>query len=161
MLYEIIMPDLGQTTSEARILKWLKRPGEPVARGTPLLEIQTDKVTMEVESHAAGYLREILVSEDQVVPAASLIALVTDTPGESYSPTRGSAGTEPVRTQAAGAAPAAPPPSDDRAVPAARLLAREWNIDLQAIRGSGPEGVITRRDVELYAARRRKAENGP
>jgi len=65
-MHEIILPDLGQTTSEGKVLKWRKQLGDYVSRGKPLLEIETDKVTMDVEAYAAGYLREILGKESQM-----------------------------------------------------------------------------------------------
>ena len=60
MIHTIVMPDLGQTTAEGKILRWLKHPGEKVSKGDHLLEVETDKVTMEVESYRNGYLRQVL-----------------------------------------------------------------------------------------------------
>src|SRR3990170_2979229 len=78
MTHTIIMPDLGQTTSEGKILKWLKKPGDKVSRGEFLLEVETDKVTMAVEAYVSGYLRAILVEEGQMASAMSPIAIVTE-----------------------------------------------------------------------------------
>ena len=79
MIHTIVMPDLGQTTAEGKILRWLKSPGEKVSKGDHLLEVETDKVTMEVESYLSGYLRQVLAAEGQMVSAMAPIALVTDT----------------------------------------------------------------------------------
>lgn len=182
MTHKIIMPDLGQTTGEGKILKWLKRPGERVSRGDFLLEVETDKVTLEVESYASGYVRELLVKEGEKVCAAIPIAIITDEPDEPYGwpgETWSSSATVPAVTAAAGAAPEAqceqadkdsapysPTPAAStsfpdtaseqpiRAAPAARTLARERGIDLGLVAGTGAEGLITRRDVERYANRR-------
>src|SRR5215831_7234812 len=78
MVHNIIMPDLGQTVAEGKILHWLKRPGDAVTRGEALLEVETDKVTMEVESYRSGYLRAILVGEGEMASAMSPIAVLTD-----------------------------------------------------------------------------------
>ena len=59
------MPDLGQTVAEGKIVRWLKQPGDRVEKGEPLFEVETDKVTMEVEAYKAGYLRELLVAEGE------------------------------------------------------------------------------------------------
>src|SRR5580700_11105904 len=84
MTHNIIMPDLGQTVAEGKILRWLKKPGEPVARGEALLEVETDKVTMEVESYRSGYLRAILVGEGEMASAMSPVAVLTDRADEVF-----------------------------------------------------------------------------
>ncbi|HZT32293.1 MAG TPA: thiamine pyrophosphate-dependent enzyme [Bryobacteraceae bacterium] len=86
MQHLIILPDLGQTTSEAKVLKWLKQPGDPIRRGEPLLTVETDKVDMDVESFADGFLRGILVPEGSVVAALAPLAVVTATLQESWMP---------------------------------------------------------------------------
>ena len=83
MIHNVIMPDLGQTAAEGKIVRWLKKPGDSVSMGEPLLEVETDKVTMEVESYKGGYLRAILVAEGEVATALSLIAILTDRPDEA------------------------------------------------------------------------------
>lgn len=158
MTHTILMPDLGQTTAEGKILRWLKNPGEKVSKGDHLLEVETDKVTMEVESYASGYLRQALASEGQMVSAMAPIALVTDTLEESVTRS------EPMpATKASGAAAdrassraqlSAPPGL--AVVPGAKMLAKELGIDLASVRGTGPGGLITRKDIER-ASRDRSA----
>lgn len=80
----IILPDLGQTTSEARVVAWLKQPGEYVNRGEPLVTVETDKVNMDVEAFDSGYLRECVVPAGFMATALAAIAVLTDTPGEPY-----------------------------------------------------------------------------
>ena len=171
MKHVIILPDLGQTTSEARIVSWLKNSGDKVAMGEPLLEVETDKATMYLEAYVGGYLRKKLASEGEIVTATNPVAIVTDTPDESFE--------EEAEARPASAVPAAKPLSVTgtatvvsepvAAVPAARALARQLGIDLQRISGSGPGRLITSADVERFASRRESPavavstgqENGP
>jgi pyruvate dehydrogenase E2 component (dihydrolipoamide acetyltransferase) len=156
MMHEIILPDLGQTTSEGKVLKWRKQLGDCVSRGEPLLEIETDKVTMDVEAYAPGYLREILVTEGQMATALEPIAILTDDPVEPYERKAQEAR---ALAFAAGSAPptlhAETPPArkGTSAAPAARALAKELGVDVALVTGTGPGGLITRKDVERHAAR--------
>src|SRR4249920_1820292 len=84
MKHTIILPDLGQTTSEAKILKWHKKPGDLVSAGEPLVEVETDKATMDVEAYVGGYLRATLVEEGQMATAKDPIAVLTDTVSEAF-----------------------------------------------------------------------------
>ena len=157
MTHRVIMPDLGQTTAEGRIVRWLKKPGDKVAKGEPLLEVETDKVTMEVEAYKAGYLRVVLVEEGQMAGAMLPIALFTDDPEEAYEGVL--AETEPsdesVKSETTNSPPMAAfsltqeEVSGSLAVtPAAKARARVMKVDLRAIDGTGPDGLITIRDVE-------------
>ena len=84
MRHLILLPDLGQTTSEATVLQWLKQIGQKVSRGEPLLVVQTDKVDMDVESFVDGYLREVLVAEGTIATALKPVAILTDAAEEDY-----------------------------------------------------------------------------
>ena len=84
MRHVIIMPDLGQTTSEAKIVSWLKKPGEKLAMGEPLLEVETDKATMDVEAYVGGFLRKKLANEGDMVAASNPVAILTDTLDEEF-----------------------------------------------------------------------------
>lgn len=139
----VTLPDLGQTTNEAKVLSWRKRPGEKVTRGEPLLVVETDKVDMDVESFADGYLREVLAHAGSVVAARHPIAILTDTPEEDYD----------------AAAPPALTGTRIAAAPAAKSLARELGVDLSTIAGSGPDGLIVRKDVERSTGSARGAES--
>jgi pyruvate dehydrogenase E2 component (dihydrolipoamide acetyltransferase) len=156
MRHVIILPDLGQTTNEATIRQFLKQPGEAVRRGEPILAVSTDKVEMEVESFANGYLREWLTEEGSLASAMSAVAIVTDGVDEPYV----LPGANGDSAAAAVVPKAAAKPSPEKAVsgrisaaPAARALAKERNIDLSQISGTGPDGLITKADV-LSAAER-------
>ncbi|MDR7404339.1 MAG: biotin/lipoyl-containing protein, partial [Armatimonadota bacterium] len=73
---EVIMPKMGDAMTEGRIVRWKKRPGEPVARGDPLAEIETDKVNVDIEAEEAGVLLQILVEEGQSAPVGAPIAII-------------------------------------------------------------------------------------
>jgi len=150
MIHTIVMPDLGQTTAEGEILRWLKSPGEKISKGDHLLEVETDKVTMEVESYLSGYLRQMLAAEGQMVSALTPIAVVTDTLDEPLEPLKvetpaAMPTAEPAAVASRATAPSLPGLS---VAPAAKALAKELGIDLASVSGTGPGGLITRKDVE-------------
>lgn len=78
---EIIMPDLGTNTNEVTVSKWLKKPGDTVAKHEPLLEVETDKATLEVESYVEGTLAEVLAAPGDEVPVGETIAHVDENDG--------------------------------------------------------------------------------
>ena len=144
MVHTITMPDLGQTVSEGKILKWLKKPGDKVPRGEFLLEVETDKVTMEVESYVTGYLRAILIEPGQMGSASSPIAIVTDGPDEPFERPLASAGSRDSSAEAADSTPSRASSISQKvlAVPAAISAARESAVDLAA--GPGTHLQLTR-----------------
>jgi pyruvate dehydrogenase E2 component (dihydrolipoamide acetyltransferase) len=157
---EILMPRLSDTMEEGVVSSWHKKPGDKVSVGDSLVDIETDKALMEYEAYEDGVLGEILVPEGATAPIGTPIAvLVTD--GAAPAPAS-SAPAEaarvpvtagaPARTEPAPSAPAtrngrSRPPSS----PLARRIARENDIDLSALTGSGPGGRIVRADVEAAA----------
>ncbi len=153
MQHNIILPDLGQTTSEAKIVQWLKKPGDFIKRGEPIVAVETDKVDMEVEAFASGYLRKLLVDEGTMASALAPVAILTDTIEEAYVQA-GDEKTGPAMEErsAASATQAAKAPRGSNAVPAARARAKELGIDLANVEGTGANGLITRADVERTAA---------
>jgi pyruvate/2-oxoglutarate dehydrogenase complex dihydrolipoamide acyltransferase (E2) component len=163
MKHTIILPDLGQTTSEAKVVRWLKKPGDKLSNGESLLEVETDKATMEVEAYVGGYLRETLVEEGEVVSAMAPIAILTDRLDESYpealsSPSAQPATPPPRRPEPT---PAKTSPAPVAAVPAARSLAKEVGIELSSVVGTGPGGLITKNDVERIVAERPTSKLAP
>lgn len=168
MTHHVIMPDLGQTVAEGKIVRWLKKPGDKVARGEALLEVETDKVTMEVESYQAGYLRAVLVEEGQMAGAMSPIAILTDEPDEACDDpgarkNRMPAGRESREGGPAGASRSevssstvgavshalqAEPCGRPAATPAAKARAQELGVNLWQLTGTGPDGLITQGDVK-------------
>ena len=125
MAYEFRMPDLGEGVAEGEIVRWLVAVGEEVAEDDLLVEIQTDKATVEVPSPAAGVVSRILAEEGDVVPVGELLVVI----GSEGATT----GSDPV--VASGVAAAAP---RVQATPAVRRLAAELGVDLAALAGSGP-----------------------
>ncbi len=142
MAVEVIMPKLGWTMTEGTIVRWLKAEGEEVGEGEPLLEVQTDKVTMEVEAPATGILGKILVPEGETVPVVQVIGYIL-APGEEPREEW------PVPTLVREAVTAEPPARTKaiRATPAAKRMARDKGIDLAKVSGSGEGGLITKEDL--------------
>jgi pyruvate dehydrogenase E2 component (dihydrolipoamide acetyltransferase) len=136
---EILMPRLSDSMEEGTILAWLVSPGEEVALGQEIAEIETDKANMAYESDLAGTLTEILVAEGQSAPIGSPIAVI-GAPGEAVA----------SPAPAVPATPATAPGAGGRvkASPLARRLAEERGVELASIAGSGPAGRIVKADVE-------------
>ena len=148
------MPDLGQTVAEGRIVRWLRKPGDRIQKGEPLLEVETDKVTMEVEAFEGGYLRELFAQEGQLVSVMTPIAVLTDNPGELYEhlgPVGAGSLNGTVRAPSVSPRPAVRASGQLPASPAARVRARELGIDLREAHATGTDRLITRRDVERIA----------
>jgi len=148
MATEVIMPKMGQTMERGKIIKWLKKDGEEVKRGEPLLEIETDKTTIEVEARDSGTLK-ILAQEGEEVPIATTIAYIVK---EGESIPEGETLEKPKLEKAKAAAK-----ERVKASPLARKMAREKGVDLTQVQGTGPGGRITKDDVLAYLEREAKA----
>lgn len=163
---KVILPKLGLTMDEGKILAWHKKEGDRVAAGDVLFETETDKATMEVEAAVPGFLRRIVVgASGSLVPVTTVVALIADSLDEPL-PAPASAGVEPLADNSpapASSGPASslssssssPAPSDDgsriRSSPAARKRASELGVDIAALTGTGPGGRISLEDVEAAA----------
>jgi pyruvate dehydrogenase E2 component (dihydrolipoyllysine-residue acetyltransferase) len=176
----VVMPKMGDTMEEGKILAWRKKVGDPVARGDSLAEIETDKVNIEAESFAEGVLRKILVPEGESAAVGAPIALVgapdealpdddsvspsaqpalaPAQPGEAV-PTAVGAAYQPAQERAGanGASSAIPAPATETAgrvfiSPIARRIAQEHHLDIARISGTGPSGRIIKDDVEALLA---------
>ncbi len=164
----VVMPKLGLTMTEGRVGRWLKQPGEPVRQGEPLLEVETEKITIEVEAPESGVLKHVLAEEGATLPVAAPVAVVA-APDEEVDLSQVTAGVTATAGQAPAETAAAPAPSMSTpaggaqvlATPAARKLAREHGIDLARIRGTGPGGRVTYEDVERAIAQRGEAAGFP
>jgi pyruvate dehydrogenase E2 component (dihydrolipoamide acetyltransferase) len=182
MAVDVVMPQMGESIFEGTITKWLKKPGDKVERDEPLFEISTDKVDAEIPSPSAGVLKEIKIAEGQTVPIQTIVAVIdgagssvasapASTPAKT--PVANSAPVAPQAPVAAKpAAPAAPavPPVATPVAPAApastsgssterihssplvRRMAKEHNVDLGAIEGTGAAGRITKEDIQAVIA---------
>jgi pyruvate dehydrogenase E2 component (dihydrolipoamide acetyltransferase) len=164
MATEVKLPRLGQGMESGTIVKWLKSEGEPVEKGEPLYELDTDKVTQEVEAEASGVLLKIAIPEGEV-EVGKTIGFIGDK-GESVAaeeaPARAEKSAEAPKHEEEEPAPAAeaqPAPSNGstngriKASPLARRIARERGLDLAQIRGTGPDGRIVAEDVERAQAK--------
>ncbi len=180
MAVKVLMPKGSDTMTEGKVLKWLKKEGEAVATGDTLLEIETDKVDMEVEAMGSGVLRKILVDAGKSVPVGEVLAVIGKSDEDISAFTKATApapaaaakpAPAPTAAHAGSATPTAPSTSPPPAVggtlpppatpeaegrvlasPLARRMAQEMGLDLSLVTGSGPGGRIIRQDVERMAA---------
>lgn len=148
---DFIMPSLGADMDRGTILRWYKQPGDRIERGEIVVLVDTDKAEIEVESFGAGWLDAVLVNEGETVPVGTAIARIRT--GEPERPAAPSAPAPPTPPRVA--PPRVAPPSGSRvhASPLARRVAADLGVDLSRLTGTGPEGAITREDVERAAAR--------
>jgi pyruvate dehydrogenase E2 component (dihydrolipoamide acetyltransferase) len=185
MSIEITVPKLSATMEEAKVLRWLKQPGDAVREGELLVELETDKAALEVEATASGTLSERKVNEGDTVAVGSVIAVLSAS-GEPAAPAAAApavasknsapepkraprledasyAATPPKPANGANGAmpglrrPAATPARAVKASPLARRIARERGFGLDTLRGTGPNGRVMRRDVESYQPAARPA----
>jgi pyruvate dehydrogenase E2 component (dihydrolipoamide acetyltransferase) len=155
----VIMPQMGESVAEGTVTRWLKKVGDRVERDEPLLEISTDKVDAEIPSPAAGTLTQILVRENETVPVNTVVGVI-DGEGAAVSaaqaqPATPLPGPELKDAEAAPGPPAnAPSVSRDkiRSSPLVRRIAREHNVDLAYVRGTGLGGRISKKDILAYLA---------
>lgn len=138
MAVDILMPNLGFDTRSGRLLEWLKQPGDTIQKGEAIALIESDKANVELEAIASGVLLEQLCISGDEVPVGTVIARV------------GSEDELPPQHDKAEKTPPAARPDPGRVSPLAQRVARETGVDLQVVRGSGPHGRITRRDVESH-----------
>jgi len=158
MATNVIMPALGVAQQKGTLLNWRKTEGQSVTKGEPLMEVETDKATVEIEAPASGILACVTAKDGDEIPVGQTIALIL-APGESSAaqtkpvpsaPTlKAGKATVPAPTAKAAPAPASARPTAGKllASPAAKRIAREKGIDLSALKGSGPQGGILAEDV--------------
>jgi pyruvate dehydrogenase E2 component (dihydrolipoamide acetyltransferase) len=148
MAYEFKLPDLGEGLTEGEVARWLVQEGQEIAEDDPLVEIATDKTTVEIPSPAAGVVTSIVVSEGEVVPVGTVLVViggradakaVSDTAARSLTPET---------------------PDKVRATPLVRRLAEELGVDLATISGTGAQGRITEADVRPPSEGRREPIRG-
>jgi pyruvate dehydrogenase E2 component (dihydrolipoamide acetyltransferase) len=159
MAVSVIMPALEMAQESGKLLAWRKKEGERVTKGEPLLEVETDKAVVEIESPGDGILAGISAREGAVIPVGQTIAWLVE-PGEatpvSAAPAQTGRRTESAAARAAvdatGQAAASVRPSEVRISPKARRLAGEHGVDVSRLRGSGPGGEILAEDVLAAAA---------
>jgi len=172
MSTEVVMPQMGESIFEGTITKWLKKAGEKVQRDEPLFEISTDKVDAEIPAPASGILQEIKVPEGNTVQVNTVVGVIGD--GNGASPSAPSKAAAPASSSAPAASAAkqetreAPAPvpasaasapetddeSDVRSSPLVRKLAREHNVDLTRVNGTGTGGRVTKQDILDFVEQR-------
>jgi pyruvate dehydrogenase E2 component (dihydrolipoamide acetyltransferase) len=167
-MIDVVMPQMGESIVEGTLTKWLKKAGEHVERDEPLFEISTDKVDTEIPSPSAGVLSEILVQEGTVIAINAVVGRISDgasAPVAAAAPAAAATAPAPATASVAAAAPAAghgPAPQAEESAstdesagplsPLVRKMARENNIDLSKVRGTGAGGRITKHDLEAFLA---------
>jgi pyruvate dehydrogenase E2 component (dihydrolipoamide acetyltransferase) len=145
--YEFKLPDLGEGLTEGEIARWLVSEGQEVAEDDPLVEIQTDKTTVEIPSPAAGKVARILVAEGEVVAVGTVLVVIGEDGAEpSPAATRGQ-----PQGQTQGQTPAVET-GRVRATPLVRRMADELGVDLATVEATGPQGRITDEDVRRAAS---------
>lgn len=159
MATNITMPQMGFDMTEGTIANWLKNEGDPVLKGDPIAEIETDKTTIQIEAFASGVLAKIVVPAGGKVPVGATIGIIAAAGEAVAAPAKGP---EPVEGPKPAAAPvaspvpapvvAAPGAGAANATPVARRMAEEMGVDLARIAGSGRDGQITKGDVDAYLA---------
>ncbi len=165
MATDVVMPQMGESVAEGTIVRWIKKVGDKVDRDEPLFEISTDKVDAEIPSPAAGVLAEIRAQEGDTVPVNSIVAIIgaslEDVPAAPAAPKPAAPKPPAPHAKAPEPAQAAAPPSaapaaesmHERTSPLVRQLAREHNVDLSHVTGTGIGGRITKDDVLAFAGR--------
>ena len=170
----VIMPQMGESIFEGTLTKWLKKVGDPVKRDEPLFEISTDKVDSEIPAPASGVLSEIRVNEGETVQINTVVGVISeDGAAASPSPARAEAKeapkqqvAEPARPEPAEASmpePESPAPASRsvRSSPLVKRIAREEDVDLGQLEGTGLGGRITKKDILSHLSGRQSTDVPP
>ena len=167
MATSVVMPALEMAQETGKVVSWIKKEGDTIRKGEPLLEVETDKAVVEIEASADGILRGVKAQAGDVIPVGATIAWLL-APGESV-PAEAATAAPSARTMTeqsrpstapapAASRPAAAPASGDIQIsPKARRLAKELGVDIATVRGTGPDGTITSDDVTAAANARTAA----
>ena len=163
MATEIRVPTLGESVTEATVAQWYKKPGDRVEADEPLVELETDKVTVEVPAPSAGVLSEILVKDGETVEVGALLGQLDEGKGAAPAPKK----EEPKKAEAKAEVKKEEPkkqeagpakPADATPSPAVRRVAAENDLDVSAIEGTGKGGRVTKADAEEAAATKSAAK---
>jgi pyruvate dehydrogenase E2 component (dihydrolipoamide acetyltransferase) len=147
MAVEVVMPNLGFDAQSGRLVQWLKQPGDPVSKGEPIAVIESDKANVELEALSSGVLLQHNADEDDEINVGAVIARI-GTPDEYQAEYRAS--TPAAQTVSS---PTSTPESPTKVSPLAQRIARDLQVNVSQVVGSGTRGRITRRDVEAHAAK--------
>ncbi len=152
MAYEFKLPDLGEGLTEGEIARWLVAEGQEIAEDDPLVEVQTDKTTVEIPSPAAGKVARILVEEGKVVPVGTVLVVIGE---DGAAPAAEQPAAEPAASAPAttrGQSPGEGRTERVRATPLVRRMAEDLDVDLASVEATGPQGRVTEEDVRRAAA---------
>ena len=152
----IVVPELGESVVEARVARWLKKEGDSVRVGEPVVELETEKIDLEVNADSGGVLTSIKRQEGEDVKIGELLAIIDETATASSSGNGSS-------TAAASTAAALEPPAaaDQRVTPTARRVAQDHDVDLSSVAGSGSAGRVMKQDVQEAIAKPAVASGAP
>jgi len=157
MASRVVMPKLSDTMEEGRILRWIKKEGDPVETGQALAEVETDKATVEMEAYTNGIVRKLVAAEGQFVKVGEQIAVIGTADEDISGLLPAPADPAPVAAAAPRELPAVPADHAAagrhlKASPLAMRMAAESGVDLKGLRGTGPQGRIIKRDIESALA---------
>lgn len=138
MSTDILMPQLGESIAEGTIVKWLIAPGASIERDQPLLEVETDKVALEIPSPATGILTEVIVPEGETVPVGTLLGRLETSPATEVINRVGGVVVRPMELGAK---------EGEHVSPAVRHVAQEYGVDLAQVTGTGAGGRVTKKDI--------------
>lgn len=167
MAIEVKLPDIGEGVTEGEMVQWLVSVGDTVEADQPVAEVMTDKATVEVPSPYAGVVKELKASEGDIIPIETTLLILDGEGAAAPAPKKEEAKVAPAPKAAATAVPAntniTPPvaASNVLATPSTRRLAREMNVDINTIKGSGLAGRVTREDISGQTAQSGKAASAP
>lgn len=177
MSIEIRVPSLGESIVDATIATWLKHEGDPVQQGDALVELETDKINVEVNAEQSGVLQQVIKKEGDNVSVGDILGVIGEaaqtTPSEQRQPGQATDGRQPVQATASQPLPSqqktasGPPPSqiitDEQRPPSAlaRRIAAEHNVDLSQVKGSSPHGRVTKDDVINYLEQQAQKTSAP
>ena len=158
MATEIRVPTLGESVTEATVAQWFKKPGDQVTADEPLVELETDKVTVEVPAPASGVLGEIMVKDGETVEVGALLGEIGEGKGKASAPAarkeepkKAEAKPEPKSEAPKPEAKAPAKPADAQPSPAVRRVAAENDLDVSKVEGTGRGGRVTKEDAEAAA----------
>lgn len=143
MATDIIMPQLGESVAEGTVVKWFIRPGGMIQKDQALLEVETEKVDLDIPSPVTGVLSEIIIPEGGTVPVGTLLARIESTPPSDVINRVGGVIVRPSQPVSDG---------DGRYSPAVRQLATAHGLDLSHVKGTGTGGRVTKKDVQEFIA---------
>ena len=157
----IVVPQLGESVVEARVARWLKKPGDRVEVGEPIVELETEKIDLEVSAEKSGVIASIARKEGEDVKIGELLAVVDESGTAASSAPSSTPGPPPAAAAAPATQASAPAPggngsagaaTDSRATPTARRMAKDNDVDLGTVQGSGAAGRVTKQDVQKAIA---------